>query len=301
VGGIFSRHGFAALATLAIGCAIVGASDASSTVFGGETRTFPYRQRKFLFSREGAGALVHVPEGTSEGASLPVLVFLHGQNADRHMHPRFDSGPGDLRKIALELRSQGKTAPFLIAAPTHTRYATGATVMWPTFDVEHFLDATDAALAGRARTDRAHVVVVGHSAAGCNPHTGLFAASTMHKVKAVVAVDTCLDAEITQAYLALAPKTDLQVYWTTTPGWKRAFPELEKECLDPSHKCRVTEMHDLPSGSHPHDAILGEALRRALPGLFPVAAKPTPVASSEHPAHEPNARDPHEGPLASRD
>lgn len=281
MGGVFSRHGFAALAALALACSIVGTSDASSTVFGGETRTFAYRQKKFLFSREGPGALVHVPEGTADGATLPVLVFLHGQNKDRHMHPRFDGAPDDLRKIALELRTQGKTAPFLIAAPTHTRYATGATVMWPTFDVEHFLDATDAALGGRARTDRAHVVVVGHSAAGCNPNSGLFAAGALPKVRAVVAVDTCLDAEICRAYLALAPKTELQIYWTTTPGWRRAFPDLERECLEPSHACRVTEVRDLPSGTAPHDAVLGEALRRALPGLFPVAPKPNPTATGE--------------------
>ncbi len=294
MGGVFSRRGFAALATLGLGCAVVGTSDASSTVFGGETKTFPYRQKKFLFSREGPGALVHVPDGTADGATLPVLVFLHGQNKDRHMHPRFDGGPGDLRKIALELRTQGKTSPFLIAAPTHTRYATGATVMWPTFDVEHFLDATDTALGGRARTDRAHVVVVGHSAAGCNPNTGLFAARTMQKVRAVIAVDTCLAPEISQAYLDLAPKTDLQVYWTSTPGWSRAFPELERECLAPSHSCRVIEVRDLPPGSPPHDAVLGEALRRALPALFPVTTKPKAVATTE-------PREADERPLAAGD
>jgi hypothetical protein len=273
-----SWHRVGRMLALLVVCALSASSNvhASATVFGGVTRTFPYRQKKLLFSRQGPGALVHVPDGTADGATLPVLVFLHGQNAEQHMHPRFDGTSGDLRKLANDLLLQGKTRPFLIAAPTHTRYATGSTVMWPTFEIGHFLDATDAELGSRAKTERGHVVVVGHSAAGCNPTTGIFAAASLPSVRAVVSVDTCLTEPIRDAYLALAPKTDLRVFWNSAwPG--RPFADLANECRNPNHPCRVTEVANLsPSEGAPHDAILGEALRRVLPELFPPPAAPAP-------------------------
>ena len=263
------------------GLAVGGATmaEASPSLFGGTTRTFPYRQKRLLFSHQGPCALVHVPNGAPEGATLPVLVFLHGQNAEQRMHPRFDGGPDDLRKIAQELTAQGKTEPFLIAAPTHTRYATGASVMWHAFDVRSFLEATDVALAGRAKIDRSRVVVVGHSAAGCNPRTGVFAAASFPGVRAVVAVDTCLTEPIRDAYLALGATTDLRIFWNA--AWARPFPELERECKNPSHPCRVTEVTNLSPASAPHEAVLGEALRRVLPELFPaILPRSVPV----HPA-----------------
>lgn len=272
-------------ALVAVGLTLLGVVPAlaSSAVFSGVTKTFPYRQKKFLFSRQGPGALVHVPDAAAEGEVLPVLVFLHGQNAEQHMHPRFDGTPGDLRKIAAELTASGKTRPFLVAAPTHTRYATGATVMWPTFDVGHFLDATDAALAGRAKVDRRHVVVVGHSAAGCNADEGLFAAARFSGVKAVVGVDTCLTEPIRDAYLSLARKADVRIFWHAS--WAgRPFGDLASACAAPGLACKVTEVTNLvPADGHPHDAILGEALRRALPELFPKAPKPPP-SPAEGPA-----------------
>ena len=286
--------------SLLLSCAVAVSSNvhAASTVFGGVTRTFPYRQKKLLFSRQGPGALVHVPDGTPEGATLPVLVFLHGQNAEQHMHPRFDGTSGDLRKIANDLRLQGKTRPFLIAAPTHTRYATGSTVMWPTFEIGHFLDATDAELGSRAKIDRAHVVVVGHSAAGCNPNTGIFAAASLQSVQAVVSVDTCLTEPIRDAYLALAPKTDLRVFWNSAwPG--RPFAVLANECRNPSHPCRVTEVANLaPADGAPHDTILGEALRRVLPELFPVSVLATPPKSTPSEPSLPEGSRPAPEPVA---
>ncbi len=282
------------VALVALGLSAVGGRQAraSSAVFSGVTKTFPYRQKKFLFSRQGPGALVHVPDTAAEGEVLPVLVFLHGQNSDQHMHPRFDGASGDLRKIAMELTAAGKTRTFLLAAPTHTRYATGATVMWPTFEVAHFLDATDAALAGRAKIDRRHVVVVGHSAAGCNAEQGLFAAARFPGVKAVVAVDTCLTEPIRDAYLALAKKTDLRVFWHAS--WAgRPFGDLASACAAPGLVCKVTEVTGLATtDGHPHDAILGESLRRVLPELFPKATK----------AHEASADGPPvEAALAAKD
>ena len=295
--------GLACLATLGFACAVSVSSNvhASATAFGGVTRTFPYRQKKLLFSRQGPGALVHVPDGTADGATLPVLVFLHGQNTEQHLHPRFDGTSGDLRKIANDLRLQGKTRPFLIAAPTHTRYATGSTVMWPTFEIGHFLDATDAELGGRAKTDRTHVVVVGHSAAGCNATTGLFAAARLPAVRAVVSVDTCLTESIRDAYLALAPKTDLRIFWNAAWPGPRPFADLASDCRNPSHPCRVTEVTNLsPTEGAPHDAILAEALRRVLPELFPASVMATPpkpaqsepsLSEGSRPAREPVARD----------
>ena len=140
----------------------------------GTTIAFPYEQRRLLHSRNGSGGLAYVTSGELErGAALPVVVFLHGMNADEQMHPWFSSPSGDLRAVVEPLVASGSVAPFILAAPTQTRFATGATVMWPRFDLADFLDATDRALDGLAHVDRGRVIVVGHSAAGCNVEGGI--------------------------------------------------------------------------------------------------------------------------------
>ncbi len=201
--------------------------------------------------------------GATRGAELPVVVLLHGMNPDELVHPWFGPPYGDLRPALDALVTSGKVTPFVIAAPTHTRYATGATVMWPRFDLEDFLDATDAALGDSAKIDRARIVVVGHSAAGCNKTGGLFADSIQRsKPIALVDVDGCLDDNVISALTDASSTTKVRFFWQRS--WTRPVHELETAC----DACKVEEIADFGQAS-PHVAILPRALERALPALLP--------------------------------
>ncbi len=237
----------------------------AADAMAGSTTTFPYRQRTLLYSRDPAGALAHVTSGAAHGASLPVVVFLHGMNRAGVVHPWFGSAHGDLRAVVEPLVGAGKVAPLILAAPTHTRNATGASSMWPDFDLGDFLDATDAALAGAARVDRSRVVVVGHSGAGCNPTGGLLGEGVLRaRPFAVVAIDTCVDERVTPRLAALAEITNVRFYWHRS--WPRPVADLAAAC--PS--CTIDEVVDLPPRAIPHAAMVPEVLRRALPELLSV-------------------------------
>lgn len=261
---------FLAFVTL-LGLAL-GDTGARADPRGGVTVTFPYEQRRYLFSRQGNGGLAYVTEGAARGAMLPTVVFLHGMNATEEMHP-WVSGPTDLRPLVERLVESGQLAPLILAAPTHTRYATGATWMWPEFDVEDFLAATEHALGGAAHVDRSRVVLVGHSAAGCNPTGGLIGPLVRFEARrllAVVAVDTCLDPDIEASLVELSQKTELRVYWQRS--WSRSFDGLQRSCQTGARPCTVEEIEG--TGGVPHNTILPAALTRALPALLPGPGAP---------------------------
>lgn len=252
------------LAALLVAFALVG-DHARADGDARRTITFPYRQKKLLYSRNGPGGLAYVTPGASRGATLPVVVFLHGLNPDAQVHMWFGPPHGDLRGTVDALVASGQVAPFVLAAPTHTRFATGARVMWPDFDLADFLDATQAALGESARLDRARVIVVGHSAAGCNPAGGILSKS-IARAKAVLAVDTCVDEPTAGALASLAKETSVRFYWQ--PRWQRPVEELADACP----ACKFERVPDL--GPLGHDAILPATLRRALPELLPLALEP---------------------------
>lgn len=232
-------------------------------VAGSSTVVFPYRQRRLLYSRNAHGGLAYVSSGAARGATLPVVVFLHGMNPDELVHPWFGPPYGDLRPVLESLVTSGKVAPLVLAAPTHTRYATGATAMWPRFDLDDFLDATEAALGGAAKLDRSRVVVVGHSGAGCNAAGGILAESVRRSKRlALVDVDGCLDEAIMTPLTEASGSTPVHFFWQRT--WPRPIAQLESACP----ACKVEEITELGAGA-PHAAILPEALRRVLPVLLP--------------------------------
>ena len=260
---------FALGATLVIASLLVGAGGHAKPVqtaprAPGTTITFPYEQRRLLHSRHGNGGLAYVTSAEVErGASLPVVVFLHGMNADGQMHPWFNSPYGDLRTVVEPLVSSGSAAPFILAAPTQTRFATGATVMWPRFDLGDFLDATERALDGLAHVDRERVIVVGHSAAGCNVEGGVLGDRVRtSKAMAILAIDTCVDDRVIPELAATAASTRVRFYWQK--AWARPIEALSSAC----ESCAIEEIELTPARTA-HSAIVPEALRRALPELLP--------------------------------
>lgn len=257
----------------------------------GATVTYPFAQRRYLYSRDGEGARAYVPAGVAPGASLPVVVFLHGMNKAGRVHPHLDDRGDDLRPLVDELVHSQRTAPFVLAAPTHTRYAYNAHVMFPAFDLSAFLDATDGALGELARVDRSRIIVVGHSGGGCNKTGGLFAVPP-REVRALVAVDTCLEPELEPLWSERITETDVRVYWQ--PTWARPWSSLAESCERAARsghragpggeelaRCRIERLDDLEGAGSPHARILPEALRRALPELLPPGATRSLAVASQ--------------------
>jgi pimeloyl-ACP methyl ester carboxylesterase len=242
--------------------------------------SFRYQQKKLCYSRNGAGGLAHVAGSPkTAGAPMPLVVFLHGMNSAGDMHMWMGDARGDLRALADAWVARGEVEPFVLSAPTHTRFATGSTVMWPTFDAMDFVNATEQALGGRVKIDRTRVILVGHSAAGCNTQGGLWGDPVQAQAKslrAVVAVDTCLDEPIAERIAALGQKT--QIMFLHQPGWRRPVGDLGKTCETARASCQ-TETFDGLHGN-PHEAILPVAMLRALSTLIP--GTPAPPAPPTH-------------------
>lgn len=232
----------------------------------GTTTTFKYKQRKLLFSRNGAGGLAYVPAGADRSRPLPIVVFLHGLNAEEQMHPWLNGHEGDLRSLADQLIGSGAVESFVLAAPTHTRYATGIKSMWPDFDLADFVGETSRALRGDVQVDTSRVILIGHSAAGCNVAGGILGPKArMPGLLANVVVDTCMKPEIEAALAAQTETTQLRVFWQ--PNWERSFDELRASCDAHPRACRVEEI-DAP-GKVPHNTILPLAFTRALTEFLP--------------------------------
>lgn len=230
----------------------------------GTTITFPYQQKRFLHARNPNGALAYVPQGTPAGATLPIVVFLHGMNADGQVHPWFGPPYGDLRKVVEPLVSSGKVQPFILAAPTHTRQANAAAVMWPAFDLEDFVDATEIALDGVAHVDRSQLFVIATSGGGCNPNGGILGPGVRNAMpNVVVAIDTCVDDRVIPEFVTLAEATDLRIYWQR--GWPRPISELARAC----EHCNIEEIDGFAPKTNAHLAIVPEATRRALAAILP--------------------------------
>ena len=227
---------------------------------------FEFEHRRYMFSREGPGSIAHVAGGLP-GETLPLVVFLHGMNADRDVHLWMGGGPGNLREHVDSWVRAGEVAPLILAAPTHTRYALAANVMWSDFDLAEFITATETALGGRAHVDTSHVILVGHSGAACNPHGGIFSPEVQrHPASAVVAIDSCLDPDVMPGVQALATSgTRFLFFWQ--PAWARPVDDLAQICDAPGASCSVHEI----SGLHgnPHNTVLPIALGRALVELLP--------------------------------
>ncbi len=243
-------------------------------------RFFTFEHKRYLYSKDGPGSLAWVPTGAAlaEGAALPTVVFLHGLNEKGRTYRRLDGGPEDLRPALRQLVISKKIGPFLLLAPTHTRYALGAASMWPAFDLGAFLDRAEAALAGRFRVARDRVVLVGHSAGGCNSEGGILSAGGTEPA-ALLAVDTCLGEKTDNALEALALRRPLtfvhERHWKRDTAAFRSFCELLPTC----RYVATEEIPELDLGRDPHAAVLPWALARELPRWIPASSGS--VASTE--------------------
>src|SRR5262249_44502744 len=142
-------------------------------------------------------AFVHKKAAALSGQALPVLIFIHGNNAEGIKYRWMGGGnEGDVRRIVAEMIEAGQVPPMVVAGPSSIdpNIMTNAGLTWPGFDLDLFLDKTAERLGSAAILDRGRVVVAAHSGGGCNIHGGLN--SAVHAkgtpVLAGLSIDTCM-------------------------------------------------------------------------------------------------------------
>ncbi len=244
------------------------------------TATFPFHDAELLDPGQTQGGLVFVPASVDPRRRAPLVVFLHGVNDARALHLHLRDGDDDLRVLARSL-SGTTTEPFIVAAPSHVRGADAAELLFPRFDLDELVDASERALGDRARIDRDRVVVVGHSGGGCNPTGGMIRvalgdANGGVRPFAYVASDTCLGSYVADALDHAAKTAKVRVFWQTWM-WPRSSEAFKRSFCDRADTGRDVRCDVLPlTGADAHERSLVVGLGRALPELLaaPKSARP---------------------------
>lgn len=250
-----------------------------------EEITFAYGAPRYVPPALGPTAgLVVVPPAVGAGATVPLVVFLHGLNQDGPLHKWLGArGTQDIGVVLESLQAEGKTAPFVVAAPSQTRDAARPWGMWQGFDLEDFVQKAEAALGSRARVDRSKIIVLAHSGGGCNVHgSALLAASSRRTPYAVVLADTCFDRGVAETLLLAAPSTRILSYFQTQ-SWERDFgPFRAAFFANRESGPRDRRFVEVPlRGAGAHDRIFRVAVERAFPELLPSSvASVTSVTSA---------------------
>jgi hypothetical protein len=230
-------------------------------------------------------AFVHRKALAASSQALPVLVFLHGNNAEAIKYRWMGGGnEGDVRRIVAEMIEAGQIPPMIVAAPSsidpYTMSQAGAS--WPSFDLDVFLDKTIERLSSVAVLDRGRVVVAAHSGGGCNIKGGLNTA--MHAkgtpVLAGMSIDTCMFLDLAKELAHLRPTTHVIVSWQNLSwperdfaGFKTVFTREVKKAPPMPGVLRELDFVQ-PNVPMAHDALVGITLRRWLPKLLPPADPP---------------------------
>jgi hypothetical protein len=220
---------------------------------------------------------------------LPLLVFLHGTNAEKIKYRWMGGGAeGDVRRLVSQLIEAKAVPPMLVAAPSSVDPSTIANAMtsWPAFDLDLFLDKAQSRLAGVSVIDRGRVVVAAHSGGGCNPRGGLRTAlrASSTKVLAGFSIDSCLLADEAIDLVHVRSTTHVVVAWQTMSWTNRGFDDFKhlfqrelKKAPAPPGILRELSV-EAPTEPMPHDAMVGVTLRRWLPRVLMPAASAKPRA-----------------------
>lgn len=219
------------------------------------------------------------PEAAEVGRPLPLVVFLHGLNAALIPHRWMGGGSeGDVRAIAGKLVTSGDVAPLVVAAPSSvvkSQVAKGAS--WNHFDLDHFIDLTNARLKGNVDIDERRIVVVGHSGAGCSTAGGLATVgASKRRLLAIVAIDTCMAPAIATTLARSDARTHVVVTYQRLGWTKRPFAAFERafERAVEKHPPRdgiLRKLDELAPKTAPHDRCVPMTLERYLPKLLPAA------------------------------
>jgi poly(3-hydroxybutyrate) depolymerase len=236
------------------------------------TTRFYFDQKALVNSRVGPGGLAYVPKQVLAGAEVPVVVFFHGLNAEGKAFPSFDESEHDVRMLAQSLIDRGETEPFVVLAPTHTRDATGAASLFHDFQLDSFVQSAQDVLGNRALLNRKRVILLGHSAGGCNPKSGML--GEYPDIYGIVAADTCLNSETTARLMQRANTVNVRIY--AEASWQRPFDSVERLCR--AHEHCAFRLLTL-GGKNPHRAMVRQSMDDALPRLL-AARKPASESGS---------------------
>lgn len=261
------------------------ASPASAEPPRGKTVDFTYDASDTRHHDEAYAGRLFVPREARDNpaAPLPLVVFLHGVNRSKDVH-RFMGGKHrepDLRAVASDMIARGQAPPFVLAAPSTVLAATVPLGMWPEFDLDRFVERSARTLRGSVTLDLDRVVVVAHSGGGCNPHGGLAQAllGSSLPLRAVVAIDTCMQLAEAEALSRGPDGTDVVVTWQPFT-WKRPFAEYRdvfaRATPRPSVRFVLDELYPDNNG-RAHNAMVELTLRKHLgPLLRPRSPSPDP-------------------------
>lgn len=224
---------------------------------------------------------VFVPKKAAEKAAspLPVLVFLHGTNAEKIKYRWMGGGQeGDVRRIVSEMIDSGQVPPMLVAAPSSIDPNTivNAGLSWPAFDLDNFLDRTTERLAGTAVIDRARVIVAAHSGGACNIRGGLASALRARNtpVLAGFSIDTCMLFDLAKELAHARPSMHVVVTWQTLSwdrefsGFRTYFTREMKKAPSPDPGVLRELYQESQPGPMAHDAMVGITLRKYLPRVL---------------------------------
>lgn len=226
-----------------------------------------------------ARVFVHRRAAALAGQALPLLVFIHGNNAEKIKYRWMGGGQeGDVRRIVSEMIETGMVPPMLVAAPSSIDPSTmsSAGLTWPAFDLDLFVEKTIARLGSAAVVDRRRVMVAGHSGAGCNIRGGLASALRAKgtPVLAAFSIDTCMLLDLARDLAHVRPTTHVIVTWQSMSWSNRAFGAFRAGFLDEVKKAPPAAgvLREFYFQQTPvplaHDAMVGITLRRYLPRLL---------------------------------
>ena len=245
----------------------------------GKSFDFAFHDEELLFSGQHRGGRAYVPKQVNADEPVPLVVFLHGVNRNNQIHMWLGQGPDDLRARLDGWIKRGDLPPVVLAAPSQTRLATWAGTLWTGIELEEFVLAAERSVAGRARISHDHVIVAGHSGAGCNASGGLLKiAADRGNIQpiGIVALDTCLDAEVGRALAQASDATRIAAYWQSVM-WSRKVVDfavgfgLVRQEYPPGSDWFE---HVNPKGRRPHDALVAPSLLQAVSVLLGPPATP---------------------------
>jgi hypothetical protein len=259
----------------------------------GQSFDFPFHDEEYLLARQHGGGRAYVPKQVTADEPVPLVVFLHGVNRRNRLHMWLGSGPADLRARLDKWIARGDLPPAVLAAPSQTKDALWPGTLWTGIDLDEFVTAAERAVAGRARISRDHVIVAGHSGAGCNLEGGLLniaAARGAIRPIGIVALDTCLDGEVGEALARASESTRIAAYWQSVI-WRRKVVDfaigfgLVRQEYPPGNDWFE---HVNATGRWPHDALVAPSLLEAISVMLGPAATHDAVvagaAASDHAA-----------------
>ena len=221
----------------------------------------------------------------------PLVVFMHGLNHEQLAH-RWMGGGGtdpDVREMLASLIESNTIGPSILVAPSIIDECDFPRSMWPGFDLDRFLALAIRAIGSRAAIDARRIILGGHSGAACNPSGGLIlAVRSSVELRAVLAIDTCMDL-VTAPLLALAPpETDVVIAWQPN-GWNRPFEDFQRVFereAEHRHARGLRLVEQVVIGvPNAHNAIVQASLTSWLPRWIPPEQSLSPTSPDKPKTH----------------